>query len=63
MDTGEQEMRIDTTNKYKLYLAKQLGQYIVDKRKLHVATEEMYQAFLHGVSFGQGRLDLEIEEE
>ena len=56
-------MKIDTTNKYKLYLAKQLGQYIVDERKLDIATKEMCQAFLHGVSFGQGKLDLEIEEE
>ena len=56
-------MKIDTTNKYKLYLAKQLGKYIVDERKLDIATKEMYQAFLHGVSFGQGKLDLEIEEE
>lgn len=56
-------MKIDTTKKYELYLMKQLGQYITDERKLHIATEEMYQAFLHGVAFGQGKLDLEIEDD
>ena len=56
-------MKIDTTKKYELYLRKQLGQFVKNQEHLSVCIEEMLITFQHGVKFGQGRLDLEIEEE
>jgi len=54
------DFRVTALSEYKLYLRQQLKQYIKDKKKLDVAVEELYQAFLDGVNFGRGRLEVAI---
>lgn len=51
---------VQSPDSYKLYLKKQLAKYIKNETHLEVAVTEMYKAFLDGVKFGRGKLEVEV---
>lgn len=55
-------IKIVSPDEYKLYLKKELSREVKDDKKLQILIDNMYITFQDGIKFGQGKLEVEVDE-
>jgi hypothetical protein len=58
----EMRIKIVSPDEYKLYLKKELSREVKDDKKLQILIDNMYITFQDGIKFGQGKLEVEVDE-